>query len=204
MHKKNNKIINGKAKSLSNNKKNNKRNNKYKNKLNKRVIIITVLITICISIFLYFNISTEIEQNVENLKEIQPQEEISEEQNNTTEVKLFFNDAISGILTYEKRNINAKELIENPYMYVLQLLIKGPEKSNLKSSIPEGTKINSAELEKGIIHVDLSEEFLNSKGMDAIYSITNTLSQFNEVQSVKFTINGEIKDNLKEAYICNE
>lgn len=193
-----------------NNHQNNKKKTKFlfhkktnKTKLNKKMIMLFIVI-ICISLFLYFNISTETEQNVENIEEIQPQEEISEEQDNTTEVKLFFNDATSGVLTYEKRNINAKELIQNPYMYVMQLLIKGPEKNNLKSCIPEGTKVNSAKLEKEILHLDLSEEFLNSKGMDSIYSITNTLSQFNEVQSVKFTINGETKDNLKEAYIRNE
>lgn len=193
-----------------NNHQNNKKKTKFlfhkktnKTKLNKKLIMLFIVI-ICISLFLYFNISTETEQNVENIEEIQPQEEISEEQDNTTEVKLFFNDATSGVLTYEKRNINAKELIQNPYMYVMQLLIKGPEKNNLKSCIPEGTKVNSAKLEKEILHLDLSEEFLNSQGMDSIYSITNTLSQFNEVQSVKFTINGETKDNLKEAYIRNE
>ena len=170
----------------------------------KIIIIITTIIIICISTFLYFNISTEIEQNVDNLEEIQPEEEISEEQNNITEIKLFFNDSTSGVLTYEKRKINAKELLKNPYLSVLQMLVKGPETSNLKSSIPVGTKINNVELKQGVLHIDLSKEVLNSQGMDSIYSITNTLSQFNEVQSVKFTINGETKENLKEAYIRNE
>lgn len=168
--------------------------------MNKKIIIIMAIIMICISIFLYFNISTEIEQNVDNLEEIQPEEEILEEQNNTAEIKLFFNDSTSGVLTYEKREINAKELLKNPYMYVLQLLVKGPENSNFKSSIPVGTKINKVELKQGVLYIDLSEEFLNSQGMDSIYSITNTLSQFNEVQSIKFTINGETKENLKETY----
>jgi len=49
----------------------------------------------------------------------------------------------------------------------------------------------------------LSNEFLNSSGTNSIYSIVNTMSQFNEIDSVIFRINGEENEQLKEKFIKN-
>ena len=51
------------------------------------------------------------------------------------------------------------------------------------------------------MYIDLSKEFLNSSGTNAIYSIVNSLSELTEVSGIKFTIDGEVKDGLKETFV---
>ena len=167
----------------------------------KKKVIITILIIIAILILIALSISTEIENNVDNIVEIEPEPEISEEEVRQTTVILYFEDSTSGILAKEERKIDSKELIDEPYKFVLNLLLEGPKIDDLHNPIPEGTKINDVKLEKGILYVDLSKEFLNASGTNAIYSIVNTLSEFTEVNGVKFTIDGENKDGLKEVFL---
>ena len=163
----------------------------------KKKVIITVCIIVLIVILVALSISTEVVNNVENIPEIQPEEEISEEENRQTTIVLYFEDSTSGILAKEQRKVDSKELIDDPYKYVLELLLKGPEIEDLLNPIPEETKINEIKFEKGIVYVDLSKEFLNASGTNAIYSIVNTLSEFTEVDGVKITIDGEEKEGLK-------
>lgn len=176
----------------------------------KKKIIIGVFIgfLIFLAMFIVLNVSTESEQIVENgtenKLEIEPEEEISEEVNYDTTIRLYFFDETSGIMSGEDRKIDARKLIDNPYIYAINLLINGPEKQGLRNAIPEGTKVNSANLRNGTLSVDLSEEFLNANGTDAIYSIVNTLYEFNEIDNIKFTINGEEKDGLKEKFVKKE
>lgn len=176
----------------------------------RKKIIISVAITFIglILLFIIFNVSTEYDQIVENgtvtQQEIEPEEEISDEVSYDTSVKLYFIDKTSGIMSFENKNIDARKLIDNPYIYILNLLINGPENDGLKNPIPEGTKVNSASLKSGTLSVDLSEEFLNGMGTDAIYSMVNTLCEFNEVDNIKILINGEEKEGLKEKFIKKE
>lgn len=155
--------------------------------------------------FVAMNISTEtvkiVENENQNVSEIEPAEEISDETDYNTTIKLYFPDATSGVMSSEERKVDARELIDNPYKHAIELLIKGPESTGLKNDIPEGTKINKVYLEKDSLIVDLSEEFLNGQGMNSIYSIVNTVYEFNEVENVKFLINGETRDGLREKYV---
>ena len=166
----------------------------------KKKVIITVCIIVLIVILVALSISTEVVNNVENIPEIQPEEEISEEENRQTTIVLYFEDSTSGILAKEQRKVDSKELIDDPYKYVLELLLKGPEIEDLLNPIPEETKINEIKFEKGIVYVDLSKEFLNASGTNAIYSIVNTLSEFTEVDGVKITIDGEEREGLKNVF----
>lgn len=167
----------------------------------KKIITLIIIIIIIIGIiFLSLSFSTEKLNNVENSNEILPEEEILEEQNFETEIKLFFTDSTSNILIPETRKINSKELIANPYLYVLNLLIKGPLESKYINEIPEGTKVNDIKFEKGILFIDFSEEFLNSSGSNSIYSVVNTMCQFNEIEKIKITINGENKSGLNDYF----
>ncbi len=168
--------------------------------MKKKIIFIIILIVLVV-IAIICNISTEREDNVEKITEIQPEEEISEEQMRTTKVKLYFIDNTSGILVQEERNVDSKELIDNPYKYIINLLIEGPKDENLKNPIPEGTKLNSIKCEKGQLTIDLSSEFLNSNGTEAIYSIVNTVTEFTEINGVKFTIDGEVKEGLTDIFM---
>ena len=167
----------------------------------KKKIIITIIVIIIFSILIIGSISTEIDKNVDNITEIQPEEEISDEEMRQTNINLYFEDSISKVLVKEERKIDSKNLIDNPYKIVLEMLIKGPESETMNNPIPDGTKLNNAKYEKGILYVDLSSEFLNSNGTNSIYSIVNTMTEFTEINGIKFTIDGEIKDGLKEIYV---
>lgn len=163
-------------------------------------IILVILLSIAIIVFIFFNFSTEIENNVEIKNEIQPEEEIAEDQNYNTEIKLYYCDRESGILTAESKIIDSRNLLDNPYEYVLNILICGPENQNLINVIPKNTKINNTKLEKNTLLIDLTEDFLNSSGMDAIYSIVNTVTEFNEVNNVKFLIDGKQNEQIKNVF----
>ena len=71
----------------------------------------------------------------------------------------------------------------------------------MQNPIPEGTKVNKAEINGDCVTVDLSQEFLNSSGTNAIYAIVNSLTELKEVNSVKFLIDGEEQENMKEAFV---
>lgn len=182
----------------SKNKMNDTNNKKINIKLNKKIIF-SIIIAIGILMIIICNFSTEVLNNVENMSEIQPQEE---ENNEDTNLKLYYIDKTSGILTIENKKIKIKELIDQPYKKVLELLISGPEDNNkLINEIPKDTKINKIELKKGTLQIDLSKSFLNSKGTNAIYQIVNTMTEFNEIYNIKFLIDGEEKNNLNEKFV---
>lgn len=172
---------------------------KIKLKINKKIIFLIVIIFI-VAVIIISNLSTEIEQSVENTNEISPQEEI-EEKNEETTIKLYYIDSTSGILVSENQQIKISELIDKPYLKILEILINGPyENNNLINEIPKDTKINNIELKKGILKIDLSNEFLNIKGTNAIYQIVNTATEFNEVEKIKILIDGKENKNLKEYF----
>ena len=129
--------------------------------------------------------------------EITPLEEITDEQERQTMISLYFISKENNTLVPEARRVDAKKLLENPYKTLVEFLIEGPKNEKLQSIIPEGTKVNKAELKNDIVELDLSKEFIENQNGDvdkaalAIYSIVNTLTELNEVNSVKFLIDGE-------------
>ena len=71
--------------------------------MKKKIIIGTISsIVFLLGVFIALNLSTEVEQTVETQNgerlEIQPEEEISEDSNYETKIKLYFSDATSGII----------------------------------------------------------------------------------------------------------
>lgn len=190
--------------------------------MKKKIIIgIIILILVLIGIGGYFFITNREENSI---NEIVPEEEISEEQMRQTIISLYFYDEEQDSLVSEGRLIDAKDLLENPYQRLMELLIQGPENQELTNTIPENTKINSIELKGDILYIDLSNEFIeNHPGGEklesaTIYSIVNTMTNLTEVNSVKILINGKedkaFKDNkikfddpfivIKEDYILEE
>lgn len=168
-----------------------------KRKITTTIIVLAIAL---ITIFVFMNLFSKSEETVENENEIQPEEEINEKEEET-EVKLYYIDNTSGVLSSQKRSINAKDLINNPYVKVLTELINGPyNNENLKTEIPKETKVNSCKFEKGTLNIDLSSDFLNYKDLNAIYQIVNTETEFTEVEKVKITVDGVIKDELKEPF----
>ena len=130
-----------------------------------------------------------------NIEEYVPQQEISDEQFRQTYVKLYFKQINSNDFVCESRSIDSKELINNPYLTLVNLLISGPTVEGLESLIPSSTKVNSATINGDTVIVDLSADFINStdsveSASNMVYSIVNTLTELTEVNSVKFLIDG--------------
>ena len=105
-----------------------------------KVIIIITIISI-LAILIALNFSTEVVQNVDNEIVIEPEEEISEEQMRQTTITLYFEDKQSMELVKEEKKVDAKDLIDNPYIYIVNLLILGPNDETLQNPIPDGTKV---------------------------------------------------------------
>lgn len=171
----------------------------------KIMAIITLILIILIGIFIYNNIS--IEKQNDEYQDYTPQEEISEEQMRQTKVILYFANSETGELESETKIVDANLLINEPYKEIMNWLIKGPQSSNLKKLIPEGTALHDIKIEKSCAIINLSNEFLNyeteENKLKIINSIVNTLTNLKEIDSVKFLINGEENEKLSEVYLKN-
>ena len=174
--------------------------------MNKKIIIAIIILVILIGLgvwyFLFYNKNAEVATN-----EIIPEEEISEEQMRQTIVSLYFYNESTQSLVPEGRLIDVKELVDNPYKKLMELLMEGPQNSSLSKTIPDGTKINKAELKKDVLYLDLSKEFIeNHVGGEeqesiTIYSIVNTMTRLTEVNAVKILIDGEENKAFKDSKI---
>ena len=165
-------------------------------KINKKLIISIIIILIIVGVAIwYFFFNDGNKQN--EIREIIPEEEISEEQMRQTIVSLYFYNSNTKSLVPEGRLIDVKDLIEEPYKKLMELLIEGPQNESLSKTIPEGTIINKIELKGDILYLDLSKEFVdNHSGGEemesaTIYSIVNTMTNLTEVNAVKILIDGE-------------
>ena len=94
---------------------------------------------------------------------------------------------------------------------LIEQLLKGPNEisdantSDVRDTIPAGTKLNSLTIRDHVCYVDFSKEFMNmqadvSSGV-VVYSIVNTLSNLKDVESVKFLINGESNEKFPDTYV---
>lgn len=167
--------------------------------MKKILIYIGVILALFFVIILGWLVS--INKNAENnVNEIIPQEEISDNQLRQTIITLYFMNKETGELEPEARQIDAKLLLENPYEIILNKLLEGPKNENLIGIIPAGTKINKIEIKDEIVYIDFSDNFINEQTLGEkqekliINSILKTLVELNEVNGIKILINGE--DNL--------
>lgn len=169
----------------------------------KLIIIVSAVIIILVGIMTYFYLTKEKTVSVE----YQPEEEITNEQMRQTIVSLYYKNKDTKELMPEGRVIDSKELLENPYKKLVELLIEAPKNDKLESAIPEGTKVNNAKIEGDIVYLDLSKEFIENhaggQGEESltIYSIVNTLTELTEVNSIKILIDGKEDESFKDGKI---
>ena len=174
-------------------------------KRRKLIAIITFLLIQMLAFFVYRNIS--IEKKKDEYQDYTPQEEISEEQSRQTKVTLYFENIDTGELETEIKVMDANILINNPEEELINLLIKGPQSSNLKKLIPDGTVLHDIKIEKSCAIINVSNEFLNYENeenkLKIINSIVNTLTNLKEIKSIKFLVNGEQNEKLPDVYVKN-
>ena len=174
---------------------------------NKRIIAVIVLILIIVLGFIiYKNVS--IKNQEDEYQDYIPEEEISDEQMRQTKIILYFANNETGELETEIKVVDANTLIKNPEKQIMELLIKGPQSSNLKKLIPDGTILHDIKIENSCAIINVSNEFLNYQNDEEKYniinSIVNSLTNLKEINSVKFLINGEENENLSETYMKNK
>lgn len=164
--------------------------------MKKWVSIIVVIVVILVSGVLLFNSNIEVEYV--------PETEIGEVDLRKTMVTLYFQSAGNKELQRETRLIDSKDLLLEPYRELLNMLINGPESETLQKTIPEGTKLLGVELIGNCLQVNLSKEFISNASQDQreknnyIYSIVNTLTELNEVSSVKILIEGKESSGFED------
>lgn len=173
----------------------------------KKLILLFIIILIIILFVGYFAIKYVKKKSTENeIKEYVPEAEITDEQLRQTIVTLYFLNKDSKEISTEARLIDASKLINNPYKEIVQLLIGGPKNDKLEKLIPDNVKVNNATIKDNCVTLDFSNEFLNYNNDEElknkiINSIVNTLTELNEVNSIKITINGQEVEQFKEVYV---
>jgi len=187
------------------------KNRKPKKKRNNLKIIFILLILVVIVIFSYtiFNkfivpiwerytekpvITEEVPYKEEEIEEVQP---VPAEE--MVEANLYFSDSQAMYLVPEKRKIPQTPSLAR--QAVIEL-IRGPENSDLYSTIPEGTQINEIYIVDDIAYIDLSEEiFKNHPGgssgeLMTVYSIVNTLTEIPPIEGVQILVGGNERESL--------
>ena len=173
---------------------------------NKKIIFIFIVLLIIIVVGGYFIINyVKSKKQETKVEEYVPEEEITEEQYRQTIVSLFFANKETGELTPEARMIDIKEIMNEPYKVLMNMLIEGPKNEKFAKVIPDGTKVLNINKEGDTLTIDVSSEFLNyDKNSDIaknnlIYSIVNTMTELTEINHVKFLINGD-KEKVDTSY----
>lgn len=164
--------------------------------MKKAIIIILVILGLLICGILLFNTNVEVEYV--------PEEEIANTDLRKTMITLYFQNAQSKELQKESRLIDSKELLLDPYVELLNMLMNGPESDSLEKAIPEGTKLLGVELKGNCLNINFSKEFIENckesekEKKNTVYSIVNTLTELTEVNSVKILVEGEERDDFKD------
>ena len=168
----------------------------------KLLLLFIILIIICLAIYYIIN-HISITKNA-GYMDYTPAEEISDSQSRQTTVSLYFLNPKTNQLKPEGKILNTNELLKNPYKLIVEKLIEGPTDENLQKVLPENTKIIDANLSNDCVILNFSDEILNyqddTQKFNIINSLLNTLTQFNEVNTIKILINGETNDKISQEY----
>ena len=173
------------------------------------IVVGILLIILGIVLWSYYNRDEIV---INESSEITPQEEISDEQLRNTVVSLFYINKDTGEIESENKLIDVKVLLNNPYEELINLWLSGPNNEKLKNNCSENTKLNNVKLEGDCVIIDFSKEFIEEytgkedEDFKLIYCIVNTLTELNEVNSIKILIDGEENKylgnfNLSEKYV---
>lgn len=175
--------------------------------MNKKIVVIFTVLLMIILLGGYVVINYFRNQEQESIvEEYTPEEEITEEQNRQTIVSLYFLEKETEELAPEARLVDIKEIINDPYDKLVNMLIEGPKNEKYSKIIPENTKLNKTYTEKDMVYLDFSSEFLNydkenpKTKENIINSLVKTLTQLTEVNSVKILIDGQENEDFNEVY----
>lgn len=179
-------------------------------KIMSLILMLTLIITLGIGCSKGKDTNTgnqDIKNNKENIEE---EIEDNSKDENTEEVNeiqyvIYLKSKSGPILSTESRFIKENdERLENRTIEEIALedLINFREIENLKSPVPEGTKVLGITKDESTVIVDLSKEFVENMGSTttdtklAVAAIVNTLTILEENDKVVFKIEGEKVDSI--------
>ena len=125
-------------------------------------------------------------------------------------VTLYFASLEDDHIYLVKETREVKQPGENIYETLIEELIKGPTSQDLYPTIPPDSIVNSVKLSDGLAIVDFDiniitnyEDIPHSSTTEtlAIYSIVNTLTEFEEIKMVKITIEGKDSGEIDGIFI---
>ncbi len=127
----------------------------------------------------------------------------------TRSVSLYFAEH-TDTEVYLVKEIREIQVSKELYKNVVEELIKGPQSDQLYRTIPSNVKVNSVKISEGTATVDFSKEIItnfqeiphsSTTEVLAIFSIVNTLTEFEEIKKVKITIEGKDSGQVDGLYI---
>lgn len=175
-------------------------------KVKLRIIVGVILIIIVVGGFFGMKIVQNNSQEASIIEEYTPQEEIADSQERMASVNLYFPNKEKNKLEIETKLVDIREMMNIPYEKIINLLKERPKKDNLENVIPKNTKVLKTYMDKDCLVVDFSKDFLNydmekENGKEnLINSIVYSLTELNEVNSVKFLIEGNENEQFNEIY----
>lgn len=130
-------------------------------------------------------------------------------------IKVEYQTKVSKIYLMDDNNyllsvpVSVKDKLVDSIPIVINSLKQGYEHiSGLKGIVPNNTKINNFKLKDGLLEIDFNKELLNVNSEleeKIIESILYSLLDFDEIKSVKITIDGKpLKDSLKSNILIND
>ncbi len=111
-------------------------------------------------------------------------------------VNIYFSDENGEYLVGELRSMPESNYLEQAIIELLE----GPDADNLVSLIPSSTKLLGVSIDNKIAKINFSKEFVDDKIESGIvdklviFSIANTATEFEEINSVEVYIEGEKLD----------
>ncbi len=132
-----------------------------------------------------------------------PEAEIEDKELRKTIVNLYFQDKTTKEIVKESRLIDSKNLLREPYVELLNMLIAGPESDNYEKTIPEGTIIKEVKMSGNVVVINFSNEFVeksidDKQRYNSIATIVKTLTELIEINEVKIIIDGKEIDGFLE------
>lgn len=125
-------------------------------------------------------------------------------------ITLYFASIEDGQAYLVKESREVEDTGAGIYKTVIEELIKGPASDSLYSTVPPDSVVNSVKLSEGLAIVDFNiriitnfEDIPHSSTTEAlaIYSIVNTLTEFEEIEMVKITIEGTDSGEVDGIYV---
>ena len=122
-----------------------------------------------------------------------PQEPKPIEENATESITLYYTDSDASGLYAEERKVDSSKAKDATT--IVEELLKGTASDEYVNVIPAGTKLNSCNVQEGLCTLDLSSQFISKNGTAneqlSIYSVVNTLCLLDDIEEVKFLIDGK-------------